>query len=113
MTTELVEGAVVWVAFGESRGREQSGHRPAVIVASGEFLAVADTLAIVVPATTRDRGWINHIRLTGPSGLAVPSWAMVEQLRSISRERITRVVGGVDAACLALVRRSIRDFLDL
>lgn len=108
---DLVEGAVVWVEFDPIRGREQGGHRPAIVISTQEYLNAVTTLAIVLPVTSRDRGWRNHVELTGRPGLPSTSWAMTEQPRTIARERIARVVGVVDDPCLAEVRLYLRDYL--
>lgn len=110
---ELYTGDVVWVSFSEGLGREQGGRRPAVIVSSRLYLDVIDSLALVVPVTTRDRDWPNHVRLTGDSGLALPSWAMTEQPSTISRHRVVRFSGRVDTQCLEKIRVYLSDFLAL
>jgi len=112
--TGLVRGSVVWVDFSPTLSREQTGRRPALVVASTPYLETATTLAIVVPVTTIDRGWPNHIRLRGPSlGLDQPSYAMTEQPRTLDRARIVGSAGVVDAATLREVDVWLRDFLDL
>jgi mRNA interferase MazF len=109
----LAAGDVVWVSFNPVRGREQGGHRPAVIVAAERYVTAFETLALVVPVTSRDRGWVNHIELTGDPGLAVTSWAMAEQPTRLARERITGLAGRVDADCLSRIRTLIGYYLDL
>ncbi len=47
---------VAWAELDSVRGREQAGRRPAIVIASDLYLEQADTLAIIVPATTNDRG---------------------------------------------------------
>lgn len=82
--------------------------------ASGRYLEQADTLAIVVPATTTDRGWPNHVPLAGPElTLEEPNFAMTEQPRAITRERLHDVAGTVDAATMAAMDAWLRDFLAL
>jgi mRNA interferase MazF len=105
---------VVWAHLDPARGREQSGRRPCLVIASDLYLASADTLAIVVPATTTDRGWPNHVLLRG-GGLMLPSptYAMTEQPRVIARERIGASAGIVDIATMAEVDGWLRDFLAL
>jgi mRNA interferase MazF len=105
-------GDVIWVAPDPTVGREQSGRRPALVVAGDDYLTTVGTLAIVVPITTVDRGWPNHIRALGAE-LTEPSWAMSEQVRTISRERIVDQAGRAEASVLATVRGWIRDFLEL
>ena len=70
-------------------------------------------LAVIVPVTSKDRGWPQHVALQGPTGLPGASFAMAEQVRTISRERISRVIGNVDVLTLALVSSWLRDFLEL
>ena len=109
----LAPGIVVWVEFGAGRGREQAGRRPAVVVSSAEYLDVVDALAVVVPVTSRNRSWTNHIELTGDHGLGRSSWAITEQIQAVSRDRISRTTGMVDASCLQRIRFVLAAFLDL
>jgi mRNA interferase MazF len=109
--TDLVPGDIVWVAPDVAVGREQSGRRPALVVAGTAYLATIDTLAIVVPITSVERGWPNHVPVSG-STLDQPSWAMTEQVRTVSRERIVGRAGRADHATLAAVREWVRDFLE-
>lgn len=102
----------MWVSPEIAVGREQSGRRPALVVSGADYLAVVNALTIVVPVTAVDRGWPNHIPIEGGS-LPQPSWAMTEQLRTISRERIVGRAGRADPATLSAVREWIRDFLSL
>ncbi|MGN6199649.1 type II toxin-antitoxin system PemK/MazF family toxin [Humibacter sp.] len=110
---ELAPGIVAWASLEPVRGREQGGHRPVLIVASTGYLDAVTTLAITLPITTTDRGWPNHIRVDGPSGLDRPSWIMTEQPRTLSRDRITGIAGQLSPECLAQVRIWLADFLDL
>ncbi|MFJ2371032.1 type II toxin-antitoxin system PemK/MazF family toxin [Microbacterium sp. NPDC087665] len=110
---ELSPGVVAWAALAPARGREQGGHRPVLIIASAGYLDAVTTLAIALPITTTDRGWPNHIRVEGPSGLDQPSWIMTEQPRTLSRDRLTGVAGSVTPECIRAVRAWLGDFLDL
>lgn len=110
---ELGPGIVAWASLEPVRGREQGGHRPVLVVASTGYLDAVTTLVITLPITTTDRGWPNHIRVDGQSGLDRPSWIMTEQPRTLSRDRITGIAGQVSSECLAQVRSWLGDFLDL
>ncbi|MBA3293172.1 MAG: type II toxin-antitoxin system PemK/MazF family toxin [Geodermatophilaceae bacterium] len=78
---------VWWTNLDPQVGREQGGFRPAIVV--GTFLAcqLPNQLAFVVPCTTSDRGLPFHPTV---SGLDRPSFAMCDQLKSISRRRLVR-----------------------
>lgn len=85
-----------------------------LIVASDMYLEQADTLAIVLPATTTDRGWPNHILLRGPGlRLQQETYAMTEQPRTLTRDRFAEVIGVVDTATMREVDVWLRDFLSL
>lgn len=114
MLAELRRGMVVWAELDPVRGREQSGRRPALVVASDLYLEQADTLVIVVPATTRDRGWPNHVPLTGRAlDLPEATFAMTEQPRTITRDRLVGVAGMVDIDVMRDVDLWLRDFFAL
>jgi len=108
---ELHSGDVVWADLGATTGHEDAGRRPFVVIAGEEYLDIVDALAIVVPVTTRDRGWSNHVPLAGPTGLDVPSFAVTEQPLTVSRARLLGVAGRVDEACLAEIRGWVREFV--
>ena len=111
---EFTRGTVWWMDFDPVAGREQGGRRPGLVVASNAYLNKADTLAIVLPATTVDRGWPNHITLSGPHlALDAPTFAMTEQPRTITRTRIFGYLGQVDVQTMAAVDTWLRDFLSL
>jgi mRNA interferase MazF len=106
-------GRVLWVELGDGVGREQSGRRPAVVVSAVDHLVLADHLVTIVPATGVDRGWPNHVPLQGPTGLRRPTFAITEQTKTISRERVVRAAGEVDADCLAAIIQWLDDWLHL
>ena len=108
---ELRPGEVWWASPDASAGREQAGRRPVLVIANDEYLEAVTTLAMVVPITTTDRAWPNHVPLTGAHGLSRESFAMSEQLRVISRERMAGLAGEVDHATLETVRGWVIDFL--
>ena len=93
-------GSIIWVDLDPVRGREQRGRRPSVVLSSPHHLGIVTTMVIVIPCTTVDRRWINHIELTGPTRLGDRTWAMTEQVRTISRDRIAKQSGIIDPGCL-------------
>ena len=108
----LERGAIVWVDFDPTAGRDQRGTRPALVVSSTDYLASVRDLAIVVPITSVDRQWPHHVLVEGErTGLSRPSFAMTEQPRTISTTRISRRSGTADAGTMRGVDQWLRDFL--
>jgi mRNA interferase MazF len=104
-------GSVVWVDLDPVHGREQGGRRPAVVVSSEDHLIAATTLVTVVPATSRDRGWPNHVTIRGATGLDVATFAMTEQVRTIARDRVVSTAGEVEQASLAEICEWVRRWI--
>jgi mRNA interferase MazF len=92
----------VWyVDLDPIRGHEQAGQRPAVVISVDRFSGSVAELAIVVPLTTTDFANPLHVPIAPPEGdVRVPSWAMPEMVRSISRERLVQRWGTVRPATL-------------
>ncbi len=108
---EIWPGDVVWADFGGTVGHEQMGRRPALVVSNTQYLSLVEELVIVVPLTTKNRGWDNHVEV----GAALPqsSWAMTEQLRTIDRRRLSGFIAGADDETMDAIRVWLVDFLDL
>jgi mRNA interferase MazF len=114
MAEPISRGTIVWVQLDPTRGREQAGTRPAVVLSSDGYLDAVPDLAIVVPVTTRDRGWPHHVQLGGRElSLSRASFAMTEQPRTISRDRISGRAGRTDEATMAAITLWIKDFIAL
>ena len=95
-------GEVWTVRLDPTLGHEQRKQRPAVLVCD-PALTRSTGLALIVPLTSRDRGWLLHVAVpAGPNtGLRVTSFAMVEQLRSVDvTHRFVARVGVVEAGVL-------------
>ena len=85
-----------------TRGSEQAGLRPAVIVSVDRFNHGPSNLVLVVPITSRDKGIPLHVRIDPPEGgLGMVSFAKPEDLRSVSVERLVKHRGTVAPTTLA------------
>ena len=111
LSRDLEPGQLWWARPDPSVGREESGRRPVLVLAGREFLRTVDTLVMVAPLTTVDRGWPNHVAVGEVEGLPRHSLVMTEQVRTISRRRLDGWIGDVDERCLAEARRWVVDYL--
>jgi mRNA interferase MazF len=118
MNTEpdLRRGAIYWVDWHPARGTEQRRRRPALVVQADPINAspsYANT--IVVALTTADHGVPTHVAIEPSSGngLMHRSFAMCEQIMTITRDRLATHVGSVDESSLARVDRALKRALGL
>lgn len=102
--------AEIWDAeLDPTRGREQRGRRPVIVVSTDRFNHGPAGLAVVVPLTRTDRGITLHVPVQPPEGgLRAASFAMVEQVRSVSTDRLVRRRGRVEVATLRAVQARLR-----
>jgi mRNA interferase MazF len=102
----------IWLAdFGDPVGREQGYVRPGVIVSNDGFNRTRPGLVMAVPTTTTKRGWPTHVEIDTHTGLKETSYALVEQLRATSTERLIRQIGEADPGTMNRITRVIRELL--
>jgi mRNA interferase MazF len=77
---------VWWTDFDPQVGHEQAGLRPAIVVGTALACRLPNRLVIVVPCTTTNRGLPFHPGVS----LGRSSFAMCDQVKSISVDRLTK-----------------------
>jgi mRNA interferase MazF len=106
----------VWLADLEpTRGHEQAGERPVLIISADPINQGPADLVVAVPFTTRRRAIPTHVEVRPPDGgLRDVSFAMCEQVRSLSAERLgPRPFGVVPTSVLRSVEDRLRLLMDL
>lgn len=73
-------GDLIWTDFAPTKGSEQSGRRPALVVSAKSFSAMTG-MVIVCPITSRVRAFPTSVVL--PAGLPVAGEILVSAVRSI------------------------------
>ena len=58
----MKQGDIIWVDFDPIKGREQAGHRPAVVISQTEFNKIRN-LAIICPITSSIKPLRLHVTL--------------------------------------------------
>lgn len=102
------------VDLSPTRGREQAGLRPALVLSVDKFNHGPAELVIVVPITKTKRGIPTHVLVpAGEAGLTVDSYLKCEDLRSIPKDRLVRPMGAVTSPRIEGVQRYVRLLLGL
>lgn len=109
MTTAPTQGDVFWADPDPSRGSEQAKARPFAIVSVDQLNRSAIRLSLAVPLTRTDFASPLHLEVTPPEGgLRERSFAMPEQLRAVSHERLSRRLGRLRPATMEELLRRCR-----
>ncbi|WP_164928563.1 type II toxin-antitoxin system PemK/MazF family toxin [Gloeobacter violaceus] len=105
----------VWLAdLDPTRGREQAGRRPCLVVSADPLNRGPAQLVVVLPITSRDKGIPFHVGLEPPEGgVTVRSFIKCEDVRSISTQRLTEKWGAVRNETLLAVEDRLRILLSL
>jgi mRNA interferase MazF len=102
------------VDLGETRGHEQAGIRPAVVVSVDAVNHGPAELVIAIPITSRAKRNPAHVAVQPPEGgLTKPSFIKCEDLRSLSHERLIRHMGVVSPSTLQAAEQWMRILLGL
>lgn len=73
--------------------------RPALVVSNNLMNKGPSGLIIVIPITSKDKKIPSHIRIDPPQGgVNIPSFAVCEQVRSISKSRLVKRLGMLQSA---------------
>ena len=112
---KLGRGAVIVVDLDPTLGSEQRGVRPCVVVSDPEVISDQRfPLLCVVPIMgTPGEGSLYPALAPGPSGLAKPSFALIDHLRSIDKRRVRRVYGALAPEEMAAIDEGLSVFLGL
>ena len=105
----------IWLAdLHPTRGREQTGRRPVLILSVNAFNSGPADLVIIAPMTSTHRGIPLHVNVRrGDGGVKRASVILCEAIRSISKDRLITRWGMLSTETLAQVEDRLRILLDL
>ena len=111
----LDRGTIVLVVLDPTRGHEQRGARPCVVISDPEVSTDQRfPMLCVVPITGTPGEGALYPRLTpGESGLRKASFALVDQIRSVDKRRVRSVFGRIASMEMDAIDDAIRLYLGL
>ncbi|MFQ5652369.1 MAG: type II toxin-antitoxin system PemK/MazF family toxin [bacterium] len=88
MTPGVPARGDIWLAdLNPTRGHEQAGRRPVLVISEDMFNRGPAGLIIILPVTSTHRGIPSHVPVTPPEGgLRTASVILCEAVRSIAKE---------------------------
>ena len=102
-------GDIVWLDFDPQAGREQAGHRPALVLSPARYTKLTGMM-VCCPMTSRIKGYpLEVVESRDP-----PSAVLADQVKSVDwRARGAKKKGTAPSVTLAAVRVKISSLLSL
>lgn len=111
---EPLRGEVWLVDLNSTRGHEQAGKRPCLIVSVDLFNQGPAGLVVILPITTKTKGIPFHVEINIlEGGLTQRSFIKCEDIRSIAKERLFKRMGRVSDETIKAVEDRLRILLNL
>lgn len=107
----LLRGEVRWADLEPTRGREQAGLRPVLILSHDVFNQRSGTvIAVALTSQPQRAGFPLTLELTG-RGLPKRSWVKISQIRTLSVERIGKRLTTITPEELTLVVEGLNELI--
>ncbi len=86
----ILRGEIRWADLDPTRGHEQSGQRPVLILSADVFNERSGTVIAVVLTSQEPRAGFPLTLESNAAGLPKRSWIKIGQIRTLSTERLGR-----------------------
>jgi mRNA interferase MazF len=107
-------GEIWLIDFDPTRGHEQAGKRPALVISADLLNQSGAEIVIVIPITSKGRAVRSHVAIDPPEGgTKTRSYIKCEDIRSVSRQRLLGRWGTVGPATMSAVEDILRILLEL
>jgi mRNA interferase MazF len=112
---KLQRGTVVLLDLDPTRGHEQRGTRPCIIVSDPDVSSHQRfPMIAIIPLTGTPGEGVLYPRLgPGGSGLRKASHALIDHLRSVDKQRVRQIFGKISRNELRSVDEGLQAFLGL
>lgn len=111
----MQEGDIYLVEFPLSRGHEQAGLRPAIIVQAIDFEELPTVL--IVPLTSKTKAskfpFTFKIKPDKFNNLNAASVVLIFQLRAIDQRRLKNKIGRIGQTKLELLKQNLKEIMGL
>jgi mRNA interferase MazF len=107
----ILRGEIRWADLNPTRGKEQSGQRPVLILSHDVFNERSGTvIAVALTSQPQRAGFPLTLELTTPR-LPKRSWVKISQIRTLAAERIGNRLGRASPEELAQVLEGLNEIL--
>lgn len=107
----ILRGEIRWANLNPTRGNEQAGLRPVLIISADVFNARSGTvIAMAITSQPQRAGFPLTLELES-SALPKQSWVKISQIRTLSVERIGRKIADAEPEELARVIEGLNEIV--
>jgi len=107
----ILRGEIRWADLNPVRGREQAGQRPVLILSHDVFNERSGTvIAVALTSQPQRAGFPLTVELQA-RGLRKKSWVKISQIRTLSIERIGKVIGRASPEELAQIIEGLNEII--
>ena len=107
----ILRGEIRWADLNPVRGREQAGERPVLILSHDVFNDRSGTvIAVALTSQAQRAGFPLTLELQA-RGLPKKSWVKISQIRTLSVERIGKVIGRASPEELTQVIEGLNEII--
>jgi len=92
----ILRGDVVWADLNPTKGHEQSGQRPVLILSQDVFNDRSGTVIALALTSQEQRAGFPLTYELPAKALPKRSWVKISQIRTLSTERLGKKLGRVD-----------------
>jgi mRNA interferase MazF len=93
----ILRGDVIWADLEPTKGREQMGHRPVVVLSHDVFNQRSGTVIAVALTSQEQRAGFPLTLKLEAGKLPKSAWVKISQIRTLSTQRLGKKIGQVSA----------------
>ncbi|MDA1055407.1 MAG: type II toxin-antitoxin system PemK/MazF family toxin [Planctomycetota bacterium] len=107
----ILRGDILWADLNPTRGREQAGLRPVLIISEDVFNNRSGTvIAVALTSQAQRAGFPLTLELSSPK-LPKQSWAKISQVRTLSVQRLGKKIGKATPEELDLIVEGLNELI--
>lgn len=107
----ILRGEIRWADLDPTRGREQAGRRPVLVLSQDVFNERSGTVIAVALTSQPPRAAFPLTLELAATGLPKRSWVKISQIRTLSVDRIGRKLATASPEELVQVSAGLREIL--
>ena len=108
---QILRGDIYWADLDPTKGHEQSGQRPVLILSNEIFNQRSGTVIAVALTSQPQRAGFPLTLELHARGLPKKSWVKISQIRTLAVERIGKVIGRASPEELAQVIEGLNEII--